>query len=118
MRMPRSIWRFVLVLGCTVLLVEGAEPTREENRSALRPYEGDAVRGIDTSTLSGKVLCGYQGWFTAPGDGSDRGWRHYPQQGKFQPGRCSIDLWPDVSELDEDEKFATPFRHADGRTAH
>ena len=39
-------------------------------------------------------------------------------RGKFEPGHCSIDLWPDVSELDADEKFATPFRHADGSMAY
>jgi hypothetical protein len=60
----------------------------------------------------------YQGWFAAEGDGSERGWRHYPFRGRFEPGACTIDLWPDVSELADDEKYATPFRHADGRTAY
>jgi hypothetical protein len=83
----------------------------------MRPYDGPSAPGVDCSTLTGKVLCGYQGWFTAPGDGSGRGWRHYAAGGRFQPGSCSIDLWPDVSELDDDEKFATPFRHRDGRVA-
>src|SRR5262249_54768309 len=27
------------------------------------------------------------------------------------------DLWPDVSELDDEEKYPTPFRHADGSVA-
>jgi hypothetical protein len=68
--------------------------------------------------LTGKVVCGYQGWFTAPGDGSGRGWRHYSTRARFEPGRCGIDLWPDVSELDDDEKYPTSFRLADGRAAH
>jgi hypothetical protein len=63
-------------------------------------------------------MCGYQGWFNAPGDGAGRGWRHYPARGRFEPGRCGIDLWPDVSDLDDDEKHATAFRHKDGRVAH
>jgi hypothetical protein len=83
----------------------------------MRPYDGPAVPGVNRSTLTGKVLCGYQGWFTAPGDGSGRGWRHYPARGQFRPGFCGIDLWPDVSELDETEKYATPFLHKDGRVA-
>jgi hypothetical protein len=83
----------------------------------MRPYDGPSPPGVDRSTLTSKVLCGYQGWFTAPGDGSGRGWRHYPARGQFKPGFCGIDLWPDVSELDDDEKYATPFRHKDGRVA-
>src|SRR6185312_11712659 len=89
-----------------------------ENAALLGPYAGDSVEGVDTSRLTGKVLCGYQGWFTAPGDGSQRGWTHYSRGGRFEPGHCSIDLWPDVSELSSGEKFATPFRHADGSTAY
>jgi hypothetical protein len=97
---------------------EGPAPSRDEVIAALRPYDGPSTRGVDCSTLTGKVVCGYQGWFTTPGDSSGRGWRHYPARGRFEPGACNIDLWPDVRELDEDEKYATSFRHADGRVAH
>jgi hypothetical protein len=93
-------------------------PSRDTVIAAMRSYDGPTKPGVSRSTLTGKVLCGYQGWFTTPGDGSGRGWRHYPARGRFRPGSCSIDLWPDVSELDDDEKYPTPFRHADGRVAH
>ncbi len=83
----------------------------------MRPYEGPHVKGVDTSTLAGKVMCGYQGWFACPGDGSGRGWYHWGRRGRFEPGFCTIDLWPDVAELDADERFPTAFRHADGRAA-
>ncbi len=95
-----------------------AEPSRADVIQAMRPYDGPSVKGVDCSTLTGKVVCGYQGWFTTPGDGSGRGWRHYASRGRFELGRCGIDLWPDVSELDDDEKYATPFRHKDGKVAH
>jgi hypothetical protein len=91
--------------------------TREEVIDRLRPYQGESVKGVACDTMTGKVLCGYQGWFTAPGDGSGKGWSHYPRKGEFRPGACSIDLWPDVSELDEDEKYPTPFRDADNKVA-
>jgi sugar phosphate isomerase/epimerase len=68
-------------------------------------------------TLDGRVLCGYQGWFRAEGDGSNNGWKHYAVRGKFEPGHSHIEMWPDVSELAPDERFAAPFRHADGRVA-
>lgn len=81
----------------------------------MRPYQGESEKGVACDTMTGKVLCGYQGWFTTPGDGSGKGWSHYPRKGAFRPGSCSIDLWPDVSELDEDEKYDTSFRDADGK---
>jgi hypothetical protein len=86
----------------------------------MRPYNGPtAPGGVDRSTLHGKVLCGYQGWFTAEGDGAGRGWHHWRGRDRtFRPGNCSIDLWPDMSEYPEDERYPTPFRHADGRQAH
>jgi hypothetical protein len=99
-------------------LAEGPEPGREEVLAALRPYDGSSAPGVDRSTLTGKVMCGYQGWFAAPGDGSGRGWRHYPRRGQFKPGSCGIDLWPDVSDLDDDERYPSPFRLADGKVAH
>jgi sugar phosphate isomerase/epimerase len=70
-----------------------------------------------SGTLDGMVLCGYQGWFRCEGDGSNNGWKHYAAGGKFEPGHSHIEMWPDVSELGPDERFATPFRHADGRVA-
>lgn len=94
------------------------EPTHDEVLAAMRPYDGPTAGGVDRRTLTGKVMAGYQGWFTTPDDGSGQGWRHYTNHGEFRPGLCKIDQWPDVSELDEDEKVPTPFRHADGRTAY
>jgi hypothetical protein len=95
-----------------------AEPTKDEVVAAMRPYDGPTAQGVDRTTLTGKVMAGYQGWFTTPGDGADHGWGHYANHGEFRPGCCKFDLWPDVSELGEDEKYPTPFLHADGRTAY
>ncbi len=69
-----------------------------------------------SESMHGKVYVGYQGWFI-PGDAGDRKWIHYSPGGRFGPGHCNIDLWPDVSDLSPDERVATPFRHADGRVA-
>lgn len=68
--------------------------------------------------LTGKTICGYQGWFNTKGDGMDLGFRHYQaQNGMFHAGHCTIDLWPDVSGLDADERYDTAFRHKDGSVA-
>src|SRR5947209_8154683 len=107
-----------VALSCGLLTqAEESSPGREEVVAALRPYDGPSAPGVDRSTLAGKVLCGYQGWFTAPGDGSGRGWRHYPARGQFKPAFCRIDLWPDLGHLHRDEKYATAFHHQDGRPA-
>jgi hypothetical protein len=83
----------------------------------LKPYSGPSEKGVDTSTMAGKVLCGYQGWFTCPGDGSCRGWFHWGRD-TFEPGQCTIDLWPDMTEYGADEACPTPFRFADGSPAY
>lgn len=95
--------------------------TRDEAIARMEPYRGPRADGVDTSTLRGKILCGYQGWFCAEGDGSGNGWVHYFH--RPDPARawslddCTFDLWPDVSELTAGEKFPTAFQHADGRRA-
>jgi len=85
----------------------------------LQPYTGPSVRGVDTSTLAGKVMAGYQGWFNCEGDGADLGWTHWARQGSklFAPGNVTVDLWPDVSELTPAERFATGFKLPDGSPA-
>ncbi|HTQ39856.1 MAG TPA: glycoside hydrolase family 71/99-like protein [Pirellulales bacterium] len=99
------------------------KPTREDVIAAMHSFDAandsaTATSRVDCSTLAGKVMAGYQGWFTCAGDSAELGWHHYQSHGEFRPGRCNIDFWPDVSELDADEKFATPFPHADGSVAY
>ncbi len=109
---------FCLASLSLTTLLSAAPPEREEVLVRPGSYEGTSSPEVDTSTLAGKVLCGYQGWFTTPGDGAQLGWTHYGRRGRFEPGYCTIDLWPDMSELDEDEKFPTAFRQADGSVAY
>lgn len=82
----------------------------------LKPYDGPSKAGTDPSSLYGKVMCGYQGWQCAPGDGSAMGWFHYFEDESFRD--CKIDYWPDTSEFDSDEKYKTPFRREDGSAAY
>lgn len=83
----------------------------------MRPYTGPSNPGVDAKTLTGKVMCGYQGWFAAEGDASGRGWYHWAGRNGLKPGSIKVDMWPDVSELDPDERYPTEFKLADGRPA-
>src|SRR5436190_1930012 len=118
MRVIRHMFevRRLLIAALAALLASSAgrvvvaQPTRAEVVAQMQPYAGASAEGVDRTTLTGKVVAGYQGWFTAEGDGAGTGWRHYSKRGQFRPGSCNIDLWPDVSELDDDEKFASRSR--------
>lgn len=105
---------------CTLLALSiafwGSSPASLSAQENQHPVAGKIER-IDCSTVTAKVVCGYQAWFRCPEDGSNTGWRHYGRGRQLQPGQITIDLWPDVSELPAEERFATEFRHADGRVA-
>lgn len=95
-----------------------ASSLEEVRAETLKPYAGPVVRGVNTSTLQGKLVCGYQGWFNVEGDGAEKGWFHWTKKhGPLEPGNAKIDLWPDVSELAPDERFPTGFKFPNGKTA-
>ena len=82
------------------------------------PDAGPPPAVVDPSTLEGKLVMGYQGWFGAPGDGSrsDR-WRHWSRGATPAAGNLTFDAWPDLTELAADELHATDLRFADGSVA-
>jgi hypothetical protein len=113
------IFTVFFFLIAVVASLANAEPVSlKVAHSVLSPapeLTGDARK---PEGIKGRVVAGYQGWFRAEGDGSNLGFHHYRSKGKFEPGYCSIDLWPDLSEFTGPEKFPTAFRKADGRVAH
>ncbi|MBI9018101.1 MAG: xylosidase/arabinosidase [Phycisphaerae bacterium] len=90
-----------------------------EQEDVLKPYTGPSVREADPSTLTGKIMTGYQGWFNCEGDGANLGWTHWAKNRNkpFAPGNIAVDLWPDISEYDDDELYATVFLQKDGTPA-
>lgn len=58
-----------------------------------RAYTGPVDPSLKkmNTTLKGKVMCGYQGWFATPNDALDRGWIHW---GNVMNGQFSVDGWP------------------------
>jgi hypothetical protein len=73
---------------------------------------------VEATTLYGKVMAGYQGWFHAEGDGGWDEWIHWSRPYTVpNPNTITIDIWPDLRELDDDELYPTQFQYADGSTA-
>jgi hypothetical protein len=77
------------------------------------------IAPIDFSTLDGKVMFGYQGWFLHPDDGSVFArWKHWGGT-MSSTEDLTVDMFPDVREYEADELFPTGnnfFSYADGRT--
>ena len=73
---------------------------------------------VDPSTLTGKLLMGYQGWFACPGDGSaQNSWVHWFRNNTPAATNATFDFWPDTSELDADELFSTSMTYSNGTPA-
>lgn len=74
--------------------------------------------GVDASTMNRKLLMGYQGWFACPGDGSaNNRWVHWFGNNTPDVANVHFDFWPDTSELDADELFATSLTYSNGTPA-
>ena len=81
--------------------------------------DANSATVVDPSTMHRKVMCGYQGWFRTPGDGTTDGWRHWSRNSRaITPGSISFEMWPDMTEYGEDERFtAGEFAFPDGKPA-
>jgi len=80
---------------------------------------GAANEKVDASTIQGKTMCGYQGWFRCPGDAGGRGWVHWSGDGKrIVPETLTFEMWPDMTEYGADEQSDAPgFTYPDGSQA-
>jgi hypothetical protein len=110
----RLLRTFLVVCLC---LAAGCNKTPNPSPIDEKPKETvyDETGCLYTS-YNGLVMAGYQGWFTAEGDGAERGWHHYEKGGKFEPGICSVDFWPDVTEYAK--TYKTAFKYPDGSDAY
>lgn len=70
-----------------------------------------------SKTMEGQVFVGYQGWFNPHRKEDNARWVHYGHRGEFKPGAVTVEMWPDTSEFDADERVPTDFRLKDGSAA-
>jgi hypothetical protein len=130
-----SIFSFILVFGCAFPGI--ASPTATEHLPISSPTtplfpptsapktETPVVlphSTVDPSTMTGKLLMGYQGWFTCPGDGTriSNGYYTWIRDGfsRVTTESYGMEMWADTSELSESERCPTDLKYPDGSPAY
>ena len=59
---------------------------------------------VDASTMVGRTVAGYQGWFSCPNDLNDQGWIHWSYTTPLTIP--NLPTWPDVSAYPADSQYA------------
>ncbi len=75
---------------------------------------------VDASTLTGKLIMGYQAWHATAGDGNPLGiYVHWGDAEGDMPAPTSMvdDIWPDLSEFSADELYDTTLTMGNGQPA-
>ncbi|HMJ46648.1 MAG TPA: T9SS type A sorting domain-containing protein [Ferruginibacter sp.] len=92
----------------------------------LLQFNAGAQAPVDPSSIIGKVVCGYQGWFTCTGDAAPPNrWSHWCAVTAPQPGisaapnpNLSFEAYPDISIYNTSNLYATNLgAHGDGTTS-
>lgn len=117
MQLRHFIFSLLLLSSITLLSAQKKKLTHEDVWQNVKIYNGPHTSQVDTKTLDKKVMCGYQGWFNCEGDGANLNWRHYSIKSN-RTDKSTFELWPDLREFTEEEKYPTAFKHSDGSTAH
>ncbi len=68
---------------------------------------------VDPSTLTGKLIMGYQGWFNCPGDGTAVGWWHW-----FTGPDPTVDFLPNAADYPTAEQCVTTMLDATGNSVN
>lgn len=67
------------------------------------------------STLRNQIICGYQGWFAHPNDGSINRWKHWFSH-PYDPSEENLDveMYPHMDEYDDEDLMESNMHHKDG----
>jgi len=96
--------------GVTLAAASSLDPEIREQR--------DGKPKSQISTLVGKHLLRYQGWFGCPGDGSELAkWIHWSRGVAPSPETVTFDLWPDTQEIPVADRCETSLTMPDGSAA-
>lgn len=117
--------KIVFIIAASFLISGSCGKDSPGNTAIENPPPGTEVKeavydetGCLYTSYDKLVMAGYQGWFAAEGDASERGWYHLGNSrcGGFLPGCSAIDFWPDMKEYTK--KYQAPFQFADGKPAY
>lgn len=117
--------KYALIITAVLLTLSCSKKTSSSPPGPPGPPDPPPVQEVvydETGCLfksyNGLVMAGYQGWFAAEGDASERGWYHFQNGscGGFKPGCSTVDFWPDMAEYTK--TYPSPFKFANGTTAN
>lgn len=64
---------------------------------------------VDTASVRGKVMCGYQGWFRCPNDAASMGWIHWSRDPRqIASNLLTFEMWPDMTDYSAAERYPAP----------
>jgi hypothetical protein len=118
----KTVSPFLAASALAVLALSACAPplaTAPRDRPPPSAAASQQRSAVDATTLSHKLLFGYQGWFGCPDDGSPLArWQHWFRSGQTAgAATLRVDMWPDLSELPVGEQCRTPLTLPDGRPA-
>ena len=98
-------------------VLAGCSTGRGSSAAGSNPVRRDGT--VDTTSLRGKVMCGYQGWFRCPDDAANMGWIHWSRDSRqIAPDLLTFEIWPDMADYSPMERYPAPgFTHPGGRQA-
>jgi len=103
------------IAGPWITVSDSANPYTSALTTSAQFYRLNQT--VDATTLHGKVLCGYQGWFRCPGDGGSQ-WIHWSRStSTIASNTLTFEMWPEMSEYTH--QYAAPgFTHPGGARAY
>ncbi len=74
---------------------------------------------VDATTIRGKTLAGYQGWFRTPSDPSGLGYIHWSRDStRVDSTSLTVEMWPDLSDFPAEARHEVAgFTLANGQPA-
>lgn len=124
---------FAFVTSCSEKEVVSSEPEVPENPDVEEPDvpdtptptpdEGEVlplnVEIVDNTTIIGKAMFGYQGWFSHPDDKNApfKALWHWGAKAIQNPPKVTVEMYPDFREYCSDEKYRSGFKYSTGEMA-